>query len=67
MTKTDVSTTADDKEKAGAPSAAPEAGADTGLLDGAGPSTVGLELELTHQQKIAVDRSQPLERRVEAY
>jgi len=44
-----------------------ETGSDADLLDGAGPSTVGLELELTHQQKIAVDRSQPIERRVEAY
>jgi len=61
---TDAGATAPEKNKTETPA---EAGADVGLLDGAGPSTVGLELELTHQQKIAVDRSQPLERRVEAY
>ncbi|HXI02961.1 MAG TPA: pyridoxal-phosphate dependent enzyme [Candidatus Saccharimonadales bacterium] len=37
------------------------------ILDAQGPSTLDLELDLTSQQKIAVDRSLPVERRVEAF
>ncbi len=37
------------------------------ILDGAGPARVKLGDELADQQKIAADRGQPLEHRVEAY
>ncbi len=37
------------------------------MLDADGPSLHGLDLDLTRQQRIAVDRTQPLERRVEAF
>ena len=37
------------------------------LLEGSGPQIVPLPLELEQQKKVAADREQPLERRLEAY
>ncbi len=49
------------------PADSSQAGEPAAILDADGPSLHGLDLDLTSKQRVAVDRTQPLERRVEAF